>query len=207
MLPFDRISTGKLGFLCFPENWILESNRFQVFQVVDANNMLLTIDEKIYWIKGVSTQNVVNDSKVTLNQLFYVNGTKRYSTALGGSNTIFVLEAVHFTPKALQSYKDDTKKTAILSLVGEWLNAQLQRAQKREEAENLKQQQLEKEASIEAARWRVWTKANGTTIGKARFMFVINGKVKLKTADGKFLLVPVKDLKAADQEWIRKRTH
>ena len=50
---------------------------------------------------------------------------------------------------------------------------------------------------------RSWTSAVGTSI-EAEFVSYVNGKVKLKKADGKTIELPIEKLSAADQQFIRK---
>ena len=58
----------------------------------------------------------------------------------------------------------------------------------------------------EAARWREWTKADGTAIGKSRFSGVIAGNVKLERENGEVVSLALDDLSKDDQAWVHNRT-
>jgi hypothetical protein len=79
-------------------------------------------------------------------------------------------------------------------------------AEHREDAENkLREQRERQKAAEEAARWREWKRADGTNIGRARFMGMIAGKVKLKKEDETVIAVRLEDLGKDDRAWIQSR--
>jgi hypothetical protein len=52
---------------------------------------------------------------------------------------------------------------------------------------------------------RTWKNVRGELIAEATFAGAIGQKVRLKTATGELLTVPITELSAADREWIRGR--
>lgn len=66
----------------------------KVFQVVSKDKMICKFGDDLFFLKGVSTKGIVDDSSYTFEGCFYVSGTEKYDTAIGGSKTIFVVEPV-----------------------------------------------------------------------------------------------------------------
>ncbi len=74
---------------------------------------------------------------------------------------------------------------------------------KRAEA-NIKERERRK-AAEEAVRWREWKRADGTAIGRARFMGMIAGTVKLKKEDETVIPIRLEDLSEEDRAWVQSR--
>ena len=55
--------------------------------------------DAFYWIKGVPTKGHIDGEENPLEGVFEVTGTKIYTTAIGGSNTVFILEPVVISPE------------------------------------------------------------------------------------------------------------
>src|SRR5687767_7121902 len=52
---------------------------------------------------------------------------------------------------------------------------------------------------------RIWKDKSGTYEVEADFVSMAIGQVKLRKLDGKEIVVPINDLSAEDQDWIRQR--
>jgi len=65
---------------------------FKVVQVVGPNEMLASIDGKMFKIKGVSTADMADDQLIRLTDFFSVRTTETYNTVAGSTNTVYVLE-------------------------------------------------------------------------------------------------------------------
>lgn len=66
----------------------------RVFQVIGANEALLSLGGKQFWFEGIGTSNLTDGDRVRLSGTFEVTGTKRYTTALGGSNQVWHLKLI-----------------------------------------------------------------------------------------------------------------
>jgi hypothetical protein len=95
-----------------------------VVQVIDENQMLVRDNaytgrrraDRWFMIRGMSTDGLVDD--VALNPgdtVFEVCGTHTYETALGGSNTVWVLEAVDLTAMGAKAAEKKPKKKPTTS--------------------------------------------------------------------------------------------
>jgi hypothetical protein len=81
------LNAGDIGRLSWENNKRFD---WRVNQVVDDATML--VGQSRYWIEGVSTRNIVDDSLVSFEDIsFVVKGTRQYETAGGGSNTVWHL--------------------------------------------------------------------------------------------------------------------
>ena len=87
--PLIRADVGAIGTL---------AGSYEIVQVVDDANMLVSGKigvagpEQTYWVKGLATDNVADDERARSSHVFRVMETKQYTTAIGGSNTVYVLE-------------------------------------------------------------------------------------------------------------------
>ena len=70
--------------------------------------------------------------------------------------------------------------------------------QQREEAAKKKQDE-------EDVRWRKWTMADGTKLGRARFGGVSFGRVRITPEGEPAKLIPLDDLSEGDRKWIADR--
>jgi hypothetical protein len=64
---------------------------FRVFQVLDAGNALLMYDSEIYWAE-MDTSGLVDGRSITLTGIVECTRTRPYTTAIGGTKTVFVLK-------------------------------------------------------------------------------------------------------------------
>jgi hypothetical protein len=64
-----------------------------VFQVIDGNDMLLSLGEdSVCWVKGIDTTGLTDDQEFKFHHALRVTGTKQYTTAAGSLRTVFVIE-------------------------------------------------------------------------------------------------------------------
>lgn len=82
------LEKGQVGFLGESE-WQFAG--VEVFQVLGPTSFLSKVRGEIILIKDVSTENVTDGVSVTLPRPVLVTGTERYSTAIGGSKTVFAV--------------------------------------------------------------------------------------------------------------------
>lgn len=61
-------------------------------QIIDSRNALVEIDEESFWLKGFGLGDLVDGKKIILTEAIYVSGTRQYTTILGASRTVLVLE-------------------------------------------------------------------------------------------------------------------
>ncbi len=59
--------------------------------------------ETTLWLKGFSTTTLTDKSFFHPEQIYQVTGTKRYTTVIGGSNTILLIEPFRFTREDLKA--------------------------------------------------------------------------------------------------------
>lgn len=113
----ETIKTGRIGRFKTDDASFGGVERVKVFQVVDEGELLgevtygvvsqhrvpgtrivrPQIDFKkgpLLMFRGIDTANVTDGKAVKIDGVFRVAGTETYETALGGSNTVFVLERV-----------------------------------------------------------------------------------------------------------------
>jgi hypothetical protein len=79
----------------------------RVLQVVDENNALVEWskrgdrDTTVIWLKGFSTKNIADGKVLTISSPVKVTGTKRYTTPLGASNTVMLIEPFEVSKELL----------------------------------------------------------------------------------------------------------
>ncbi len=61
-------------------------------QVVSDNDMLVEIGDERCWVTGLDTGGYADGDRLQLPYLFLIEGNKTYTTAIGGSNTVMVLQ-------------------------------------------------------------------------------------------------------------------
>jgi hypothetical protein len=91
-LIFGSPSVGEKGFLIYP---------VRVVQVIDANSMTCKVKGDLCWVDGISTAGITDDSLADLDGAFEVVGTKSYTTAIGGSNTVWQLSPTNLDNERL----------------------------------------------------------------------------------------------------------
>lgn len=64
----------------------------KIIQILDDQNMLVEIQDKTIMARGFPTKGLVDGQTISFATLVAVTGTTRYSTAIGSSNTVFLLE-------------------------------------------------------------------------------------------------------------------
>jgi len=111
LLISNAMDIGDFGYLpdhTVPLNGAENSWQFKVQQVVDERNMLVKVTrfnhasrseagDYLVWVVG-KYSGVVDGQTVTFNEVFRVTGTKQYTTAIGGSKTVFMLERFDIAP-------------------------------------------------------------------------------------------------------------
>lgn len=155
----------------------------KVVQVIDETTMLANVyflGETTVWLRGIDTAGVADGQELRIGNkiVFHVSGTKKYETALGASRTVHVVEPIDVPAELYVKYAEIT---------------------------GLKPAEQKKAPSIPAAGLREWTDASGSFSVKARFRGMANGKVSLRTEDGRDLEVPLGKLSGADQKFIQDR--
>lgn len=73
--PPNEVAEGRAADL---HNW-----HFKVLEVVDANNCLLMLGERVYWLENFPTKGLVTDDSVFLVSMVRNTGTKDYLSARG----------------------------------------------------------------------------------------------------------------------------
>ena len=98
-----NIKVGRFGTLVDPSVYLgpgrSVSHWFNVFNIVNENEMLVQMYDQNVWVRGIPTTGLVDGKRVSLDRVFEVTGMKRYPTAIGGSTTVFVIEP--FEPPSL----------------------------------------------------------------------------------------------------------
>ena len=73
----------------------------KIFQVIDAENLIAMqaspvegqeFRNPMFWLKGISTDGMVDEDYTAIKEPLWVSGTKQYSTSGGSTKTVFVLE-------------------------------------------------------------------------------------------------------------------
>jgi len=122
---FRRFEVGEVGLLVpLHRPWGGPSGNFWgrvvVVQVIDEKTMLVTVsldvagvprrDDKFYWVEGFPTTGLADDDTIRgFAALLEIKGTKQYTTALGSTKTVLMLEPFPFDPTP-QGRADSAKK-------------------------------------------------------------------------------------------------
>lgn len=97
---------GKLQPVTLQESGII-SHSYEIAQIIDESNMLVAIDNlnlysrykeqesRLIWLKS-STKGVVDGTRIKLDGVYQITGTKQYTTAIGSSKTVYVIEPIDF---------------------------------------------------------------------------------------------------------------
>jgi hypothetical protein len=184
-------------------DWGCIRNALQVVNTVSKTECLVTIiyykensrslregNEKHYsevmLLRGLKMSKVTDRVTFILQHPVVIQDTYRYTAASGSPKTVLVLECNSSKLKEievrLETNREARQKAAI------------------EQAKAKK----DREAAIEAAKWRTWTVSDGTNV-EAKFGGLMNSTVILTKRDGSKLKVPLAELSAEDREWIAKR--
>ncbi len=171
-----RFCVGEIGFWRDTGFFTLET--VKVKQIVDDKSMLveeLTRLKKNYWLEGFATRGVVDGDMVRVGCLLEITGTKQYTTVLGATKTVLVLE-----PYPIDTTLPERREKEIDSVKPE-----------------------ERQVGIAAP--RQWTDATGKFKVNATFRGVIGGNVQLEREDGSKIGLPLEQLSNEDQQWIQNR--
>lgn len=174
----DEISVGNTGQLYY---------NLKILQVIDENNAICqfgTGGHLAYWFV-MPTKGMVDGQLYDMRgKVFKVTGTRSYSTAIGGSKTVFVFE------------------------LGTVQASDLRAAAARTEAEAAArghQEEAARQNRIEAAKWRNWTSASGNHRTEAKFVRLVSDVVTLEKKDGSLIEVRLEQLCPEDQQFIQQR--
>jgi hypothetical protein len=66
--------------------------QFQVFQVHGDDEMIVKFHDQHFWIKGIETRGMVDESSYEHDGFLMVTGTKKYTALLGNARTIYAAE-------------------------------------------------------------------------------------------------------------------
>jgi len=99
-ITLDQLAVGGIGRFEYPSYCTESGNvvQFEVQQVIDEKQMLVRAFGKLIWIQGLSTNGIVDNQHIVLDNIFCINETKTYETAIGGTKTVFVAEPFDVTP-------------------------------------------------------------------------------------------------------------
>lgn len=68
------------------------NGEFEVFQVLDEENMLVKYRDSTIWVSGIDTTNIVDEQQFKIEKEMRVTGTRQYNTLMGGTKKVFVVE-------------------------------------------------------------------------------------------------------------------
>ena len=91
----DELEVGKIGKLEYPSNVVgttLGVIEAEVLQILSESDMRVRVFGQTIWVTEYNTSGLVTDKSINLKGFFEIIGTKTYESALGGSNTVFVLK-------------------------------------------------------------------------------------------------------------------
>ena len=189
------IQIGDIGVLTRNSS----EHTFRVDQIIDNDEMLIFGNE--FWIKGVRTTNLVDNSTVDLGSIvFVVTQNKQYATVLGASKTVRCLTVLD-TDNADRAFEEKwSEKEEQERKAEEKIRKLEQERLKREEEERIR-----RESEIEAAKWRIWTSVDGKYTIEAKFLKYTFGEVHLEKKDGSVISIKKEQLSSQDWEWIKRR--
>jgi hypothetical protein len=180
------IKVGDVGYIvdtgiCMDHQKDTIQNLWTVTQVIDKTNMLARIYEKrgdlTVWFSGISTAGFTDGSNQRVGQILQVTGTKQYTTAIGGTKTVFVI-----SPFAIQDPDEFAAKAKGAD------SASKQSARKVADAPKWKTE------------YREWKDKTGNFSVKAKYSGIVAGKVVLLTEDGRKLSLAKEQLSDEDRK-------
>lgn len=175
-----KLKVGMFGAISHNRYWPDEVVPVEVFQVVDERNALVKFWNDLVWVSGLPTTDLVDGKTIVLKPVFKVTGTKRYQSAGGGSNTVYLLELF-----------DTTRADAIL---------EKERDELRRSREELRKKEAEE---LKRARTREFTDLTGKFKVMAEYRGYENGLVILRRTDNdKEVRVALGKLSAKDRAWV-----
>lgn len=108
MLDKDSIGVIRKGRSKDVETFDTERSRpMKLFQIIDKENALtewsegIAGDSTLVWLKGFSTDGLADGKTVTISRPVRVTGSKQYTTAMGTSKTVMVIEPCDIDEKTL----------------------------------------------------------------------------------------------------------
>jgi|GEM_PF-4067625 len=130
------------------------------------------------------TTGLVDNRVADLSGYYKVSGTKTYSTAIGSTNTVFVVEPFDITPFFPSQEKINSSN------------------QTREEAatdeSDTKKQNVKNKNGL-----RIWKSKSSDNTVKAVFLKRKGNKIELEKEDGKVITVPIAKLSEEDQTYLQ----
>lgn len=177
----------------------------EVFQVVNASEVLVKADDELFMLTGVRTSGMVDGRNYSLSDAFEVEGTRRYSTAIGASKQVLSLRII--SGRAATAIVNEANQAMLERAVNvARAEAAEQRAAKEKEAADKVAQEVASQEADTAAKRRTWNSADGKFTVEAEFISSGGGKVKLRRLDnGKELSLDANILSPADLAWIKSR--
>lgn len=179
----NAMGTGDFGYL--PDHVVelgeeRNSWQFKVQQVIDERNMLVKVTQfshsrgrevgdYLVWITG-RFGDLVDGQSVAFSGVFIVSGTKQYTTAIGGSKTVYMLERFDIAPIVERLKAEAASKKTVIP------------------------------ESDAMPAFREWSDATGQFKMTARLISVADGNVKLERKDGSVATVPISKLSESDQK-------
>lgn len=188
------LKTGAIGVLVcgISSTEDNDNNRFEILQVVDAKNMIITTlagiavttanyaaanKEMSIWVTGTSTEGLTDGEFFQLNRIYEVKGTRQYRTAIGGTKTI-----VEISPFPIQDVNAFRKRLKLL------------------DAQQRKIKQLESFKK----RYHKWTIKEGETEISARYVRCDGTEVVLATKEGETINVLFSELSESNQRRLNR---
>ena len=163
-----------------------------VIQVIDEGRMLAGVRTRgltpktTMMFSGFSMSGFTDsDKNVNVPGLVKVTGTTRYNTAIGGTNTVLLIQ-----PLDLDTIKASDQEIAA------------RRAKREAEAVRKAAEEAAQQAAIEAAKWRTWTPADGEHKVEAKFVKLVLGTLTLEKKDGTTVDVKLDILCPEDKEYL-----
>ena len=146
-------------------------------QIIAKDQALVDYGDSTFLLRGIDFSKFADDTQITYDDLLHVSGTHRYTTVIGGTNTVYVIEPL---PKNIESEA----------------NARLTKLMETAKA---------KQAEIEALQPRIW--GIGRAKIKAKFVSLDKGVVTLERADnGVVIRTPLQRLGTNDQAYVQEVT-
>lgn len=110
-LDADSIAVGNMGLLIYPQNVVNRAGKpceATIEQIIDGETALIKAYGQLFWLQ-IKTSGMVDGKAIVLDFPVDVTGTKKYATAGGSSNTVFILKRFdvpkEFTEKPVAASK------------------------------------------------------------------------------------------------------
>jgi hypothetical protein len=164
----------------------------RIQQVLGGSSCLAESREQWFILKGVSMANAVDDKTVSIGSIVVcVTGTQQYTTVLGATKTVYVVEAFD-TTEADALFAKETQRRAEIE--------ERERIEHEAELAAVKKRMAEK---LKAEKTRTWQTADAKFSVEAEFITKAGNQVKLRRVDnGKEIIIPAEKLSQADLDWL-----